>query len=70
MRVQCIQLRERQLESPRASSVAVINRLSLTPLLWVQWLRGKSVQLVIKRSLLDSQLDPCGFSFSFSLSKA
>ena len=58
-------VRERQLESAEASSMAVISRLASVPLLWVQWLIGKSVRLVIDGPRFDSKLDP-----SFSLSKA
>ena len=42
--------REWQLESAEASSMAVICRLTSTPLPWVQWLSGKSIRLVIRRS--------------------
>ena len=38
------------MESAEASSLAVISRLASAPLPWVQWLSGKSVQLVIRRS--------------------
>ena len=40
----------RQLEFDEASSMSVISRLASTSLLWVQWLSGKSIQLVVGRS--------------------
>ena len=46
---QCIRLQETWLESAKAYSMAVM-RLAPAPLLWVQWLSGKSVRLVIRRS--------------------
>ena len=38
-------IRVGQLELAEASSMAIISRLVSAPLLWVQWLSGKSVQL-------------------------
>ena len=43
-------IRVGQLELAEASSMAIISRLVSAPLLWVQWLSGKSVQPVIGRS--------------------
>ena len=49
---QCTQQwqRERQLELAGASSLSVISRLASAPLPWVQWLIGKSIRLVIRKS--------------------
>ena len=52
--------RDLQYESAEAS---FISRLSFALLLLIQWLSGKSLQVVIGRSRVDSQLDLCGFSF-------
>ena len=60
--------RERQLESAEASSITIICRFASAPLLWVQWLSGKSVRLVIGRSWVRF---PAGSLWIFlSLSKA
>ena len=62
-------VRERKtLESSEASSMAVISKLASAPLPWVQWLSGKSVQLVIGRSLgsIFSWI-PVDFSLSLKL---
>ena len=42
--------RVRQLESTEASSMVVISQLASAPLPWAQWLSGKSVRLVTRRS--------------------
>ena len=47
--------------------MAVISRLSSASLLWVQWLSGKSIRLVIGRSRVRF---PAGYLGFFFLSKA
>ena len=59
---QSIRLRETRPESAKAYSMAVM-RLAPAPLLWVPWLSGKNIRLVIGPGF-DSQLYLCGFSFS------
>ena len=54
-----------QLESAEVCSLAVIGRLASTPLLWVQWLSGKSVRLVNGRSRVQF---PAGSLWIFFLS--
>ena len=47
-------VRERQLELAVASSMAVLSGLASAPLLWIYWLSGKSVQLVIRRTWIGN----------------
>ena len=63
---QCIRLQETRLESAKAYSMAVM-RLAPAPLLLVEWLSGKNIQLVIGRSWVQFPAVPL---WIFFLSKA
>ena len=57
---------ERQLELAEASSLAVISRLVSAPLLWIQWLSGKNIRLVIGRSRVRFPAGSLWIFFSLS----